>query len=82
MRSNRSGIVFIFPTVVALTLISGAASLMLASEPHLNEQQKRILDNTSNTWLMGTGTIFGLLGSCSQRSSKHKSDNRSDETVS
>ncbi|WP_200817645.1 hypothetical protein [Calothrix rhizosoleniae] len=52
----------IFSTVVGLTLLSGSTSVLLACQPDLSESQKRILENTSNTWLMGTGAIFGLLG--------------------
>lgn len=70
MQSNRSGTAFIFPTVVALTIISGATSFILASEPNPTDQQRRIIESTSNTWLMGTGTIFGLLGGCSSSTSK------------
>lgn len=52
----------IFSTVVGLTILSGATSVVLASQTSISESQKRILENTSNTWLMGTGAIFGLLG--------------------
>lgn len=65
MQTHKPGITFIFSTVVVLTLISGITSLFLSFKVDLTDQQKRILESTSNTWLMGTGTIFGLLGSCS-----------------
>lgn len=72
MASNTPYRYFIFPTVVLLTLLSGAVSLLLASEPNLTEQQRRVLESSSSTWLMGTGTIFGLLGGCSNNHSKQK----------
>lgn len=64
MTSNNHYRTLIFPTVVLLTLLSGATSIVLSAQPNLTEQQRRVLENSSNTWLMGTGTIFGLLGGC------------------
>jgi hypothetical protein len=78
MRLYPSSGNFVFLTVVLLTVLSGLISLSLSSESTLNEHQKRILENSNTTWLMGTGTIFGLLGSCAQATAQL--NERSDET--
>lgn len=53
----------VFSTVLSLTMLSGATSLWLASEPKLSEYQVRVLENSTATWQTGVGAIFGLLGS-------------------
>jgi hypothetical protein len=52
----------IFSTVASITLLSGGASVWLASQPPVSTQQDRILETSTSTWLTGTGAIFGLLG--------------------
>jgi hypothetical protein len=53
----------VFSTVLFLTILSGATSLWLASQPNLSEYQVRVLENSTATWQTGIGGIFGLLGS-------------------
>lgn len=53
----------VFSTVLFLTLLSGGTSLWLASKPELSPQQNRIFENTTSTWQLGIGAIFGLMGS-------------------
>lgn len=53
----------VFSTVLSLTILSGATSLWLASQPKLSEYQVRVLENSTATWQTGVGAIFGLLGS-------------------
>lgn len=59
---NGSHFGLVFTTVASITLLSGATSLWLASTTQPSVHQSRILETSSNTWLMGTGAIFGLLG--------------------
>ncbi len=53
----------VFFTVVCFTLLSGAASLWLATQDTLSPQQTRVFETCNTTWNMGIGAIFGLLGS-------------------
>lgn len=53
----------VFSTVVSLTMLSGGTSLYLAAKTNLSEHQVRVLENSTATWLTGSGAIFGLLGS-------------------
>jgi hypothetical protein len=78
MRIYPSNGNLVFSIVVFLTILSGLVSFSLASEPMLNEHQRRILENSTTTWLMGTTTIFGLLGSYSK--STTELNEQSDET--
>ncbi|MDZ7995996.1 MAG: hypothetical protein RM022_032555 [Nostoc sp. EfeVER01] len=64
----------IFLTVVGITLLSGGTSLWLASQPTPTKPQKGMFETTQNTWLMGTGAIFGLLGGRSDSTKANKSD--------
>jgi hypothetical protein len=59
---NTNHFKLIFSTVVGITLLSGGASLWIVAHSELSNEQKQVLEKTSNTWLMGTGAIFGLLG--------------------
>ncbi|MBD2461167.1 hypothetical protein H6G89_08935 [Oscillatoria sp. FACHB-1407] len=60
MKSSTFNLVFL--TVVSITLLSGGTALWLAGQVNPTDPQKGMLDTTQNTWLMGTGAIFGLLG--------------------
>jgi hypothetical protein len=59
---NTTHFRLVFSTVVGMTLLSGGTSLWIAAHQELSIEQKQIFEKTSNTWLMGTGAIFGLLG--------------------
>jgi hypothetical protein len=50
-------------TVISLTLLSGGVSFSLSMEDQLSPQQIRIFETCKDTWNMGVGAIFGLLGS-------------------
>jgi hypothetical protein len=52
----------VFFTVVALTLLSGGASIWLSGQDNLSSQESRIFEICNTTWNMGIGAIFGLLG--------------------
>lgn len=52
----------VFFTAVFLTLLSGGASLKLASQSHLSSHQDRIFEHVTSNWQMGVGAIFGLMG--------------------
>jgi len=54
---------YVFATVVCITLLSGGVSLSLSMEDQLSPQQIRIFETCKDTWNMGIGAIFGLLGS-------------------
>ncbi|MCC3412889.1 MAG: hypothetical protein JGK24_30790 [Microcoleus sp. PH2017_29_MFU_D_A] len=54
---------YVFATVVCITLLSGSVSLSLSMEDRLSPQQIRIFETCKDTWNMGVGAIFGLLGS-------------------
>ncbi len=54
---------YIFGTVVCITLLSGVVSLSLSTEDQLSPQQASIFETSKDTWNMGIGAIFGLLGS-------------------
>ncbi len=53
----------VFATVVCITLLSGGVSLLLSTEDQLSPQQASIFETSKDTWNMGIGAIFGLLGS-------------------
>ncbi|MCC3434986.1 MAG: hypothetical protein JGK30_04530 [Microcoleus sp. PH2017_40_RAT_O_B] len=53
----------VFAIVVCITLLSGGVSLSLSMEDRLSPQQIRIFETCKDTWNMGVGAIFGLLGS-------------------
>lgn len=53
----------VFYTVVGFTLLSGGASIWLATQDDLSPQQTRVFETCNTTWNMGIGAIFGLLGS-------------------
>jgi len=69
----------VFLTVVGITLVSGGTALCLASQSTPTDPQKEMLETTQNTWLMGTGSIFGLLGgrSSSTKSNEPESEDQS-----
>jgi hypothetical protein len=52
----------IFFTVVTFTILGGAGSLILASQPNPSPQQSRIFETCNDTWKLGVGAIFGLMG--------------------
>lgn len=52
----------VFFTVLFLTLLSGGISIWMASNENLTPQENRIFENSTSTWQMGVGAIFGLLG--------------------
>lgn len=53
----------VFFTVVCFTFLSGTVSIWLSSKSNLSPQQTRVFETCTNTWNMGVGAIFGLLGS-------------------
>ncbi|PZO35655.1 MAG: hypothetical protein DCF19_23325 [Pseudanabaena frigida] len=59
---NLSTFQQIFFTVVALTLLSGAGSIALASQSNLSPQQNDFMKILNTTWSLGVGAVFGLLG--------------------
>jgi hypothetical protein len=69
----------VFSTVVGITLLSGGTALWLAAQSNPSDAQKRILDTTTNTWLMGTGAIFGLLGGRTANSPDREQHSDSEE---
>jgi hypothetical protein len=69
----------IFSTVASITLLSGGASVWLASQPPVSAQQDRILETSTSTWLTGTGAIFGLLGGRGSGMTRDDEDNGDDD---
>jgi hypothetical protein len=54
---------FVFTTIVALTVFSGMASLVMAfAIDNIHPQQQAIFESMNNTWKLGFGAILGLLG--------------------
>lgn len=47
--------------VIFLTLLSGGASVWLASQKALSPEQTRVFQTCENTWNLGISVIFGLL---------------------
>ncbi|MBD2018725.1 hypothetical protein H6F43_00825 [Leptolyngbya sp. FACHB-36] len=52
----------IFCTVGAITVLSGVGAIVLANQPNPSAQQSRIFETCNDTWKLGVGAIFGLMG--------------------
>lgn len=52
----------IFSTVVAFTVLGGVGSIILSNQPNPSPQQVRIFETCNDTWKLGVGAIFGLMG--------------------
>ena len=63
-RNQKSPSTFqqIFFTVVAFTVLGGTGSIVLSSQPNPSPQQSRIFETANDTWKLGVGAIFGLMG--------------------
>jgi hypothetical protein len=77
MTTKRFALVF--STVATITLLSGGASVWLASKPTSSTQQDRILETSTSTWLTGTGAIFGLLGGRGRGTTRDDEGNGDDD---
>jgi uncharacterized membrane protein YccC len=65
---SRKGIIpmkfnIIFGTVAGLTIASALVALSLANHNGLNEHQVELLIKATDTYQLGIGSLFGLLGS-------------------
>ncbi|HEY9618767.1 MAG TPA: hypothetical protein V6C78_00275 [Crinalium sp.] len=55
----------IFSTVVAFTVLSGAGSIALATQPNPSAQQTRMFETCIDICKLGVGAILGLMGATS-----------------
>lgn len=66
----------ILSILICISLMSGTTSVVLSSMPNPTEQQRVLINTTSETWKLCIGAIMGLLGGGLYSNGKDRSESK------